>query len=557
MNLFTKTSLVFLGICFSITTVSASSITVTSPNGGEKWSGSQTVTWSSSGTTGFVNVIRCTDLTCTATTSIVLNIPDTGSTTFDTTGLNENAVVYIEDVSDASLFDSSDAAFTLDNSISSCNAAIISNNASTTVAKLGDLITVSFDTCEAVSSASVTILGRTVAATNTGGSNWSSATTSEITDQEGLVDFSINYTDLAGNSLTRVSTANSSFVRLDRTLPSVTITLATSTFSIGTTATTTFLFNEAVLGFDNSDITVSGGSVSTVSSLDGGVTWTALFTPFATTTLTTNVITVTTSGVADSVGNVGAGTSSSTNYSIDTAPPSVSSIVFADSNITLGETSLVAITFTEPVTGFSNADFTRTDYGTLSDATSTDGGITWTTTFTPLSGISSSLNAIAIGANFTDMYGNTPLSGTTSPYYILTTLAAFTSGGGGGGGSWSAPAQTTVTPVVALNQSTSTTVTGTTTVSLPLNAFFANRETSGGAVLGATTFKFTRDLRMKSTGNEVMELQKYLTREGYFKETPTKYFGVLTRKALIEWQRKNGLPATGYFGPMSRAIINK
>ena len=68
-------------------------------------------------------------------------------------------------------------------------------------------------------------------------------------------------------------------------------------------------------------------------------------------------------------------------YTVDTVAPDAT-IVVADTNLLAGETSLVTITFTEAVTGFTNADLTVQN-GTLSAVTSGDGGITWTATLTP------------------------------------------------------------------------------------------------------------------------------------------------------------------------------
>ena len=35
----------------------------------------------------------------------------------------------------------------------------------------------------------------------------------------------------------------------------------------------------------------------------------------------------------------------------------------------------------------------------------------------------------------------------------------------------------------------------------------------------------------------------------------TNNFGLLTKYALMEWQRMNNVPATGFFGPKTRAKI--
>ena len=70
------------------------------------------------------------------------------------------------------------------------------------------------------------------------------------------------------------------------------ITLDDTALTVGETATVTFTFGEAVTGFDNSDITVEGGTLSAVTSADGGITFTATFTPTADINDTTNLIKV-------------------------------------------------------------------------------------------------------------------------------------------------------------------------------------------------------------------------------------------------------------------------
>ncbi len=69
---------------------------------------------------------------------------------------------------------------------------------------------------------------------------------------------------------------------------------------------------------------------------------------------------------------------------------------------------------------------------------------------------------------------------------------------------------------------------------------------------------FSRDLRAGSQGEDVVELQKLLIAEGYLQlTTPTNYFGALTKAALMKWQAKNGIPATGFFGTLSRGFVAK
>ncbi len=80
-----------------------------------------------------------------------------------------------------------------------------------------------------------------------------------------------------------------------------------------------------------------------------------------------------------------------------------------------------------------------------------------------------------------------------------------------------------------------------------------------------TNYTFTRNLKLKDTGEDVKELQKYLNTHGYpvaitgpgsFGNETTK-FGLLTRAALIKFQIANNIkPSLGYFGPITRNIIN-
>ena len=81
-------------------------------------------------------------------------------------------------------------------------------------------------------------------------------------------------------------------------------------------------------------------------------------------------------------------------------------IVVADNSLLAGETSLVTCTFSEAVTGFTNADLTIAN-GTLSVIASANGGIPWTATFTPTAGINDATNVISLNkTQITDLAGN-------------------------------------------------------------------------------------------------------------------------------------------------------
>lgn len=67
-------------------------------------------------------------------------------------------------------------------------------------------------------------------------------------------------------------------------------------------------------------------------------------------------------------------------------------------------------------------------------------------------------------------------------------------------------------------------------------------------------------LRYKSrdinTNGEVSTLQDFLQSQNYLNSEPTGYFGILTFKAVKDFQSANGISPTGYVGPITRAKIS-
>jgi hypothetical protein len=106
------------------------------------------------------------------------------------------------------------------------------------------------------------------------------------------------------------------------TAPTATIAMSDYDLFPGETALVTIAFSEAVLGFNNTDLTVENGTLTNVASADGGKTWTATFTPTPGIYDATNVITLNNAGVTDTVGTPGAGTTVSWNYMVGPAPNS-------------------------------------------------------------------------------------------------------------------------------------------------------------------------------------------------------------------------------------------
>lgn len=109
------------------------------------------------------------------------------------------------------------------------NTTIISNNVNPTLAKTGDLITLSLTASEALNTPIITISGHLI--TPTGSGNTYTATyTMNANDLEGIISFNIAFSNLAGNNGIPVSqTSNNSSIIFDRTAPAAPVGLVAST----------------------------------------------------------------------------------------------------------------------------------------------------------------------------------------------------------------------------------------------------------------------------------------------------------------------------------------
>ncbi|GEM_PF-3287502 len=137
--------------------------------------------------------------------------------------------------------------------------------------------------------------------------------TLDVALAEGVHSITAKATDAAGN----VSVASGALsITVDTTAPTAAIALSATSLSEGDTAVVTITFSEPVTDFDLDDLTVGSGVLSDLVSADGGLTWTATFTPDADVTDLTNVIALGT-GYADIAGNAGT-EAVSDNYSVET-----------------------------------------------------------------------------------------------------------------------------------------------------------------------------------------------------------------------------------------------
>ncbi len=91
-----------------------------------------------------------------------------------------------------------------------------------------------------------------------------------------------------------------------------------------------------------------------------------------------------------------------------------------------------------------------------------------------------------------------------------------------------------------------------------IDALMAQIASLQGGSSSSASMTFTMDLHTGSSGADVTALQNWLISKGYsIPAGATGYFGAQTASALAAFQAANGIsPASGYFGPVTRAKVN-
>ncbi|NET88000.1 MAG: hypothetical protein F6K45_07885, partial [Kamptonema sp. SIO1D9] len=266
----------------------------------------------------------------------------------------------------------------------------------------GETATITFTFSEEVSgfdSSDITVTGGTLGTVSTSDNQIYTATFTPEEDSQitGTIQVGSDYFDLSGNPGTSQSITID--IDTDETAPTLTITSDKSELSSGETATITFTFSEEVSGFDSSDITVTGGTLGTVSTSDNQI-YTATFTPEEDSQITGTIQVG--SDYFDLSGNLG--TSQSITIDIDTDGTAPTLIITSDkSELSSGETATITFTFSEEVSEFDSSDITVTG-GTLGTVSTSDNQI-YTATFTPEED-SQITGTIQVGSDYFDLSGN-------------------------------------------------------------------------------------------------------------------------------------------------------
>ena len=155
-------------------------------------------------------------------------------------------------------------------------ATIASNNASPSLAKAGDTITLTFTTSEAPASTPTVTINGAAATVSGSGTSWTATKTVVGGDTNGVVTFSISISDAAGNSASRTTTTNSSSVTIDTsapTIPSVSIASNNANPTVaGTGDIITLSFTTSEAPASTPVVTIAGTSATVSGS---GTSWTA------------------------------------------------------------------------------------------------------------------------------------------------------------------------------------------------------------------------------------------------------------------------------------------
>ena len=216
------------------------------------------------------------------------------------------------------------------------------------------------------------------------------------------------FNDVAGNANEDGSDANNIItLAVDTVIPTIALSSTKSSLISGDTTTLSFTLSEESTSFIASDVSVSGGVLSSFAG--SGTTYTAIFTPTANSTAS-GAVSVASGVFTDSAGNAnadGADTNNAISLVVDTAAPTIA-LSTSKSSLIAGESATLTFVLSEASTTFLVSDVSITG-GTLSNFTGS--GVAYAATFTPAA--NSTANGIVSVTNgvFTDSAGNANTDG--------------------------------------------------------------------------------------------------------------------------------------------------
>ncbi|EPN8460490.1 Ig-like domain-containing protein [Vibrio cidicii] len=276
----------------------------------------------------------------------------------------------------------------------------VSINSDKSTLKAGETASITFTLSESSSDfteSDITVSGGSLSNFAGSGSSYTATFTPDV-DSNSAATINVAadvFTDAAGNSNTASSQLSMS---VDSLVPSVTISSDKSALKAGETATITFTLSEASSDFTESDITVSGGSLSGFAG--SGSSYTATFTPADESTASAT-IDVATGTFTDASGNSNSA-ATPISISVDTVLPTVTITSTSDA-LKADETATLTFTLSESATDFAEADVTVAG-GTLSNFAGS--GSSYTATFTPAEESTEDATIDVAAEKFSDAAGN-------------------------------------------------------------------------------------------------------------------------------------------------------
>ncbi len=247
----------------------------------------------------------------------------------------------------------------------------------------------------------ITVFGGSVGTFNGSGARYTLVfTPSENSVASGRVSIAAGqYTDAAGNANTVSNTAS---ISVDTKRPTATLTASESALAAGQSSVVTITLSESASDFTFDDLTVSGGTLGSLSG--SGANYSVTFTPVTGST-TSGTISVGAGKFTDAAGNSNVASAEKV-FAVNTTKPTIT-LSASSNSLGMGQTSTITVVLSEASTNFTVADITPSG-GTLSGFTGS--GVNYTVVFTPASN-STSAGIIRVAAGqFTDAAGNTNLS---------------------------------------------------------------------------------------------------------------------------------------------------
>ncbi|MBI5003901.1 DUF5011 domain-containing protein [Candidatus Kaiserbacteria bacterium] len=438
-------------------------------------------------------------------------------------------------------------------------ATSTSNNASTTLAKVGNTLSFQLNlsgTPSATSTPVINIFGMGTTSMSGSGAAWTYSTTSVSAWTTGNITFNMGWGGTAGEATTTFqSTASTTFTHVvfDKTLPTLSaVTMSSSNSSttlakVGDIITLTATSSEAI---STATITI-GGHAATFANVTASTTWKGTYTVQSGDTNGAQAFTADFSDYASNAGTQVTTLSSGAAVYIDTTGP-VITITGNNPDSTYASNS----------TSYSDAGATATDAHDGTASVSASGSVnllvsgTYSLTYTS-----------------TDTAGNSTTGTRTVTVNTPGNGAPIVASGGGGGSyvaptpPWLMPSATTQTdtPSTSNTKSIESLQTQLNTLLAQISGLRGSTAPNANAYVNASAnASFKRDLKVGSTGDDTKALQIYLNTHGFpitksgagSSGHETTRFGNMTKAALAKWQASVGItPATGYFGAKTRSYI--